>query len=67
MHAENFPEFIRQKSASTLSVVLNVTESTIYTWAHRGGIPRSRWPELMIAYPEIGLRDLLAMEAQTVG
>jgi hypothetical protein len=59
----NFPLFIKEKTPEKLGVVLAVPLSTIYSWVNRGAIPRDRWPDLMLAFPEVGLRDLLAMEA----
>ena len=63
MACEDFPAFIGQKGVKTLSLVLNASEDTIYTWRSRRMVPRAHWPELLLAYPELGLRDLLEMEA----
>lgn len=61
--SDNFAEFIRAKGVDAISSILAVPVSTIYSWSHRNSIPRDRWPDLMVAFPEIGLRDLLQMEA----
>lgn len=58
-----FAEFIRAKGLKSISSTLNTPENTIYTWVSRRSIPRAVWPELLLAYPELGLNDLLGMEA----
>lgn len=32
-------------------------------WRHRNKLPRSAWPELMEAYPDVSLASLKAIEA----
>lgn len=34
-------------------------------WKNRNKLPRSAWPDVQKAYPDISLDDLLAMEAAT--
>lgn len=55
-------EWIRSKSPQTLAVVLGERYGTIRSWSSRNAIPRDKWPEILKAYPEVGLNDLLAME-----
>ncbi|WP_366108359.1 carph-isopro domain-containing protein [uncultured Brevundimonas sp.] len=31
-------------------------------WRHRNRLPRSAWPEIMLAYPKVRLSDLMAIE-----
>lgn len=57
-----FAEFIRQKGPRALSVALDCPLGTIYGYSSYGSIPRKRWPDLLVAYPELGLSDLLRME-----
>lgn len=57
-----FVDFIKAKGVRRLAQSLETRESAIYVWANRGRIPRMVWPELLKAYPELGLNDLLAME-----
>lgn len=57
-----FYDFIRLKTPQRLASSLAVSESTIYSWATRNDIPRERWPDIMVTFPEVGLRDLLEME-----
>jgi hypothetical protein len=33
-------------------------------WRHRNRLPRSAWPEILKAFPDVKLDDLLAIEAQ---
>jgi hypothetical protein len=58
-----FAEFIRQKGVQSLSVALSCPVGTIYGYSSYGAIPRKRWPDLLLAYPELGLSDLMQMEA----
>lgn len=58
-----FAEFIAQKGVEKLSGALKTPRNTIYSWRHLNLIPRKVWPDLMVALPEVGLSDLLAMEA----
>lgn len=58
-----FRDWIAQKSPKTLGVVLGQKEGTIRMWASRNVIPRDVWPDIMRRLPEIGLTDLLDMEA----
>jgi hypothetical protein len=31
-------------------------------WRHRNKIPRTAWPEVMLAFPDLSMPDLLEME-----
>lgn len=33
-------------------------------WRHRNRLPRSAWPEILKAYPDVSLDDLLDIEAR---
>lgn len=61
----NFPDFIRKKTPEALCAALGTPLGTIYSWSSRGWIPREVWPDILLAYPEIGMRDLLAMETES--
>jgi len=58
-----FSEWIDLKTPQTLHIVLGKGIGAIRMWKHRGIIAREFWPDIMSAFPEIGLRDLLEMEA----
>ncbi len=34
----------------------------VNVWRHRNKIPRTAWPEVMTAFPDVTMADLLAME-----
>jgi len=57
-----FREWIAAKRPKTLGVALGVEHTTIRAWSSRNVIPRTAWPQIMIRYPEVGLRDLMEME-----
>lgn len=58
-----FNQWIKSKGVDKIAASLKVTPATIYSWVHRGQIPRSVWPDLVLAFSEVGLNDLLDMEA----
>lgn len=40
-----------------------VKSGSISLWRHRNKIPRTAWPEILDAYPDVSLDDLRAVEA----
>lgn len=61
-----FADFISRKGVEKLSVVLNTPPNTIYSWTYRNCIPRKEWPSVLVAIPELGLRDLFDMETASM-
>jgi hypothetical protein len=59
---DDFRTWIEIKGADNLAKTFNVSINTVYSWSHRNFIPRTVWPDLMLAHGEVGLSDLLAME-----
>lgn len=57
-----FAEFIAETGAQTISGRLGLDASQIYVWKTRNRIPRERWPELLIAFPDLKVDDLFAMD-----
>lgn len=62
---DDFKKWIEGKGGRKLAKTLNLPENTVYSWAHRNVIPRSVWPDIILAYSEVGLNDLLSMERQS--
>lgn len=60
-------DWIKAKGPQTLAVALEEKYGTIRSWSSRNAIPRDKWPDILKAYPEVGLNDLLAMEATARG
>jgi len=58
-----FKEWLECKGAGKVAETLKLEPNTVYSWAHRNVIPRKVWPDIILAYSEIGLNDLLNMEA----
>ena len=58
----DFKGWIEQKGGRKLAQKLGLPENTVYSWSHRNVIPRSVWPDIILAYSETGLNDLLCME-----
>lgn len=59
----NFADFIKTRGVERIAHVTGADVMTVYQWVSRGRIPRDRWPELMTAYPEVGLPAFQVMEA----
>jgi hypothetical protein len=59
---EDFSSFIKAKGFRTLEIVLDKPSGTIRSYSSVNLIPRAHWPDLMLAYPELGLQSLLDME-----
>lgn len=58
-----FNEWIDSKGVSKVAETLGLPLNTIYSWYHRKSIPRRAWPDIILAFAELGLSDLIAMEA----
>lgn len=46
---------------------LGARPETVRMWMFRGKIPRSSWPDLMIAFPQVSLADLVGIEGGSSG
>ena len=46
---------------------LGARPETVRMWMFRGKIPRSSWPDLMIAFPQVSLADLVGIEGGPSG
>lgn len=58
----DFREWIKGQTVEKVAEKLNVEANTVYSWSHRNRIPYKLWPEVVLAFSEIGLNDLLDME-----
>ncbi len=59
----NAVDFIKAKGGpKAVSQATGHGAGAISVWASRNKLPRSAWPELLNAFPDITLDDLLAME-----
>lgn len=59
----DFREWIKDQTADKLAKKLKVDANTVYSWSHRNRIPYRVWPEVVLAFSEISLSDLMAMDA----
>ncbi len=58
-------EFIDAKGGpAAMSRATGHSAGAVSVWRHRNRVPRSAWPEIMAAYPEITLEKLKALEAK---
>lgn len=61
----NFADFIRARGIERVAEVTGAETMAVYQWVSRKRIPRDKWPELMTAFPEVGLPALVAMEERS--
>lgn len=57
----DFREWIKQQGADKVAQKLNVEPNTVYSWSHRNRIPYRLWADVVLAFSEVGLNDLKAM------
>jgi hypothetical protein len=58
----NFSDFIRARGIEAVMAVTGASARQVQQWITRRDIPREHWPELLTAYPEVGLPMFRAME-----
>ncbi len=57
-------DLIEQKGGnSAVAAATGYQPGAVALWRHRNRLPRTAWPELMTAFPDITLADLLAIES----
>jgi hypothetical protein len=57
-------DFIEQKGGnSAVASATGYAKGAVGLWRHRNRLPRTAWPEIMKAYPDVTLDDLLRIEA----
>ena len=59
---QDFRDLIESKGARTVQDAAGVARGTVDSWKSRRRIPRDVWPDLLLAFPELGLNDLIRME-----
>lgn len=57
-------DFIRTElgGASNVAKLVGKKPNAVRMWVHRGVVPRSVWPELLDAFPDLTLERLKAVE-----
>lgn len=63
----DFRGWIKAKGADSVAASMGVDANTVYSWSHRNRIPYRLWPQVVIAFSEIGLNDLTAMNKASRG
>lgn len=56
-------QFIEDTGTATIAERLQKREGTVRTWKSRNRLPRSAWPELLLAFPDLTVERLKAIEA----
>lgn len=57
-------DFIEQKGGnSAVAAATGYGKGAVGLWRHRNKLPRTAWPEILKAYPDVSLDDLLKLEA----
>jgi hypothetical protein len=58
--------FIESKGGNNaVAAATGYQPGAVALWVHRNRLPRAAWPEVLMAYADVSLRDLLALEAAT--
>lgn len=61
--AETVRTFIDSLNGNaTVAKATGHTEGAVALWVHRNRLPRSAWPEVMTAFPEVTLKRLMDLE-----
>lgn len=64
----NVSELLDSKGGNaSVATATGYAPGAVALWRHRNKLPRSAWPDLMKAFPDITLDALLALEAAAVG
>lgn len=58
----DFRGWIKQHGAEKVAQNLSVDANTVYSWSHRNRIPYRLWADVVLAFSEVGLNDLKAMD-----
>lgn len=58
----DFRGWIKQHGAEKVAQKLSVDANTVYSWSHRNRIPYRLWADVVLAFSEVGLNDLKAMD-----
>lgn len=58
----DFRGWIKQHGAEKVAQKLHVDANTVYSWSHRNRIPYRLWADVVLAFSEVGLNDLKAMD-----
>lgn len=53
----------RKGGAAAFAKAIGVEASAVRMMKHRQRLPRSCWPEIMTAFPDVSLAHLMAIEA----
>lgn len=61
-----FNQWIKSKGVEKIAATLKVPVPTIYSWSRRRLIPRNAWPDIVTAFAEVGINDLIAMETESM-
>lgn len=58
----DFASYIKRFGTKRLALALNVPPPTVYMWVSRNRVPRERWPDMLVACPDLSVDDLFAMD-----
>lgn len=62
--ANTVPEFIDDRGGPTkVAAAIGYKPGAIHLWRHRKKVPRTAWPDLLDAFPDLTIDDLKALEA----
>lgn len=59
-------DFIEERGGPTaMARATGYRSNAVDLWRHRNKIPRSAWPEIIEAFPDVTISDLKAIEAKS--
>lgn len=61
--AQSPAELVKEKGANNIASALGMKPGTIRMWRKRDRIPRTVWPDLTEAFPDLDTPTLRAIEA----
>lgn len=64
VNTETASDVIEAKGVAAFADALVMPRETVRQWKHRNILPRSKWPEIMDAFPDLTLARLRRMEAR---
>lgn len=62
----DFRGWIKSEGVEKIAARLKVEPNTVYSWSHRNRIPYRLWSDVVLAFSEVGLNDLRAMNNASI-
>ena len=64
--ARNAIQFIDEHGGpAAIARATGYAAGAVHLWRHRNKVPRTAWPEILEAFPNVSIADLKAVEAES--